>query len=169
MPRNRRKHRQNENNLGGRPLEYTKEKGDLICERIATHAMGLKRLCKMYRDMPAHSTVRHWQYKIDAFRDQYAHAKMIQADLLAEECLEIADDTNEDIKFNQEGKKIVDHEVVNRSRLKIDTRKWLASKLLPKQYGDKLLLEQKTEENEKLKAELVALRERLNEENKKDF
>jgi hypothetical protein len=53
--------------------------------------------------------------------------------------------------------------------LRIDTRKWLASKLLPKQYGDKVIIEQKTEENEKLMSEILELRKKLEAKNKKDY
>lgn len=157
------------NIMSGRPLEYTQEMGDLICERIATHPLGLKRLCKKYDDMPAETTIQRWRYRVSGFRLQYAQAKMLQADLLAEECLDISDDSRQDIRVTEDGKTMIDGEFVARSRLRVDTRKWLASKLFPRQYGDKSLLEQTTEENELLKQELIALRERLNEQNKRDF
>ncbi|HMF72314.1 MAG TPA: hypothetical protein VK616_12630 [Flavitalea sp.] len=153
----------------GRPSDYTQELGELICQRIATHDKGLPRLCAMYDDMPAESTINRWRYQVPEFRTKYAQAKMIQADLLAEQCLEIADDDSQDIRLNDEGYESLNGEFVARSRVRIDTRKWLASKLLPKQYGDKLLLEQKTEENDKLKAELMELRDRLDAQNRKDF
>lgn len=140
---------------GGRPSEYTKEKGDLICQRVATHDCGLPRLCAMYNDMPDQMTIFRWRYQNEEFRYKYAQAKMIQADLLAEQCLQISDESTP--------------EEVAVDRLRCDTRKWLASKLLPKQYGDKLLLEQKTEENEQLKQELLALRAKLNEQNEREF
>jgi hypothetical protein len=154
---------------GGRPSDYTKEKGQLICERIATHDIGLPRLCKMYSDMPDEKTIQRWRYQFEEFRLKYAQAKMIQADLLAEQCLEISDDARQDVRVTEDGKTMIDSEFVARSRLRVDTRKWLASKLMPKQYGDKLLLEQKTEENEQLKEELRALRIRLDEANKREF
>lgn len=140
---------------GGRPSDYTIEKGDLICERIATHDCGLPRLCKMYNDMPDEKTVQRWRYQFPEFRLKYAQAKMSQADLLAEQCLQISDDSTP--------------ENVGVDRLRVDARKWLASKLLPKQYGDKLLLEQKNEENEQLKEELKVLRGKLDKKNKKEF
>jgi hypothetical protein len=139
----------------GRPSDYTKEIGDLICERVATHDCGLPRLCKMYEDLPDEKTVQRWRYQFEEFRLKYARAKMDQADLLAEQCLQISDESG--------------YEDVAVARLRVDTRKWLASKLLPKQYGDKLLLEQKTEENEQLKEELRVLREKLDAQNKKEF
>lgn len=140
---------------GGRPSDYTKEKGDLICQRVATHDCGLPKLCAMYKDMPDQMTIFRWRYQVEEFRYKYAQAKMLQADLLAEQCLDISDESTP--------------ENVAVDRLRVDSRKWLASKLLPKQYGDKLLLEQKTEENELLKEELRALRHKLDEQNKREF
>jgi hypothetical protein len=142
-------------NKGGRPLEYTQKMGDFICELVATHAIGLPTLCKMYPQLPSDKTVQRWRNRVDLFRLNYACAKLKQADLLAEECLEIADNSTS--------------ESYAADRLRIDTRKWLASKLLPKQYGDRVVLEQKTEENDQLKAELIALRAKLDEENKREF
>jgi len=158
-----------EKHPGGRPSSYTPEWGDLICQRVATHTIGLPTLCKMYDDMPAEDAIQRWRYSFEEFRVKYAQAKMFQADLLAEECLYISNDSSEDYKIDEEGNKFFNSEAVARARLKIDTRKWLASKLLPKQYGDKLLLEQKTEENEKLKEELKILRNRLDQKNYRDF
>ncbi len=72
------------------------------------------------------------------YRDQYAHAREMQADALFDEALEIADDAAGDWTVDKDGKKTLDHEHVQRSRLRVDTRKWAAGKLAPKRYGDKL-------------------------------
>ena len=68
--------------------------------------------------------------------DRYAQARAMQADRLAEEILDIADDATNDF-VERNGKTEVNNEHVQRSRLRIDTRKWLAGKLKPKVYGDK--------------------------------
>ena len=122
---------------GGRPTKYGEKLAALICERVATHTCGLNRLCEMYDDLPSKFTVNLWRYKHPEFSTLYAQAKLVQADLLAEECLEIADDDSRDVKVNPEtGDEYLNTEFVARARLRIDTRKWLAMKLLPKQYGD---------------------------------
>ena len=72
------------------------------------------------------------------FRDQYAHARDMQADALFDEALEIADDVSGDWSTDKDGKKVLDHEHVQRSRLRVDTRKWAAGKMAPKRYGDKI-------------------------------
>jgi len=154
---------------GGRPTKYTPQLASLICERVATTTFGLAKLCELHNDLPDKTTVNLWRYKYPEFSTQYAQAKLKQADLLAEECLEIADNATQDVKLNDDGYETFNAEFVARSRLKIDTRKWLASKLLPKQYGLKLMLDQKNDENEQLKEELQLLRAKLNAENLRDY
>ena len=75
--------------------------------------------------MPCVSAIINWLRIHPEFVVQYTRAKDEQADALAEEMLDIADDEKED---------------VNRSRLRVDTRKWIASRLKPKKYGEKLEL-----------------------------
>lgn len=124
----------------GRPTIYSDELAKTICQRLA-EGESLRAIC---RDeiMPAKSTVLAWC--LDSkhpFSDQYARARDIQADTLADELLEIADDgTNDWVeKETRNGSMILcDHEHIQRSRLRVDTRKWIASKLKPKRYGEKL-------------------------------
>jgi len=119
----------------GRPTDYNIEIAALICERVATSTLGLNRLCNMHDDLPSKFTVNLWRYRHPEFSALYAQAKIIQADLLAEECLDIADDDSNDAKIGPDGFEICNTEFIARSRLRIDTRKFLAAKLLPKQYG----------------------------------
>lgn len=119
----------------GRPTDYNEAIAALICDRVATSTLGLNKLCTMYDDMPSKFTVNLWRYKHPEFSSLYAQAKLVQADLLAEECLDIADDSTDDTIINSDGFDVCNTEWINRCRLRIDTRKWLASKLLPKQYG----------------------------------
>lgn len=127
----------------GRPSEFTPEKGDAICERLV-EGESLRSIC-LSDDMPAASTVCRWLANNEAFRKQYACAREAQADTLADESLDIADDgTNDWMERKNDVGEVVkveyqgDH--VQRSRLRIDTRKWLAGKLAPKKYGDKVAL-----------------------------
>ena len=120
----------------GRPLEYTKEMGDHICELVASTGHGLLKLTRLYPELPDKMTINRWRHRLPEFRSQYALAKVEQADILAEECLEIADDSSGDLAHDKDGNEICNTEFIARARLRVDTRKWLASKLLPKQYGD---------------------------------
>jgi hypothetical protein len=121
----------------GRPTLYSEKLAALICERVATSTFGLARLCELNDDIPEKSTINLWRYKYPEFSAQYAQAKLKQADLLAEEILDIADDGTNDWmqSFGEDGDVAykLNGEHVQRSRL----RKFLAAKLLPKQYGEK--------------------------------
>lgn len=72
--------------------------------------------------------------------EQYARAREAQADKMAEDILQIADDGANDTYEDEDGNPRTDHDVVARSRLRVDARKWLASKMAPKKYGDKVEL-----------------------------
>jgi len=73
-----------------------------------------------------------------ANEDMYAHAREARADKLAEEIILISDDSSRDTIIDEDGNERTNQEVVARSRLRVDSRKWLASKMMPKKYGDKL-------------------------------
>ena len=120
-------------NKGGRPSKYTKALANLICERVATHDIGLQRLCDMYDDMPAKITINQWRYKYPEFSTQYTLAKMIQVELLAESIDDMAHEIGTYV--DGEGNTRIDAGFVAWQRLKIDTRKFTSSKLLPKIYG----------------------------------
>lgn len=110
---------------GGRPTKYTEKLGDLICEGISQKT-PLARLCAENEKMPAPRTVYGWLRIHKEFLQNYTIAKEDQADYLAEECLTIADDK--------------DLEPADK-RIRVDTRKWLASKFQPKKYGDRQTIE----------------------------
>lgn len=112
---------------------------DTICERIA-QGQSLREISKD-PDMPSQVSFFKWVGNDEKLAKQYARAREAQADLIFDEILEIADDaTNDWMDRNSEDEsvRVVDHEHVQRSRLRIDARKWMAGKLAPKKYGDKL-------------------------------
>lgn len=89
--------------------------------------------------MPHQATIMAWlDGSRPEFSEQYARAREAQADKLAEEALTIADDGRNDTYMDADGNVKTDSEVIQRSKLRVDTRKWLASKMAPKKYGDKL-------------------------------
>lgn len=89
--------------------------------------------------MPSPQTVISWvlQDLGPGFAEQYARAREVGYQLMADELTEIADDGSNDWMV-VEGREVPDHEYITRSRLRVDTRKWLLSKALPKIYGDKI-------------------------------
>ncbi len=122
----------------GRPSLYTGKLAVEICRRLA-EGETVRSVCRD-EAMPDKATVLRWlgdKAKAN-FRDQYAHARDMQADALFDEALEIADDASGDWTVDKDGKKVLDHEHIQRSRLRVDTRKWAAGKLAPKRYGDKM-------------------------------
>lgn len=134
----------------GRPSGYTQDVADKICEKIVTTPKGMKSICEelgiSIGTVLAWLSEGHNNYKKD-FALQYARAKEMQSDMLVDEILQIADDGSNDTYKDDDGREKVDQDVIARSRLRVDSRKWIASKLKPKKYGDKLDL---TSDGEKL-------------------
>lgn len=118
---------------------------DIVCERISTSTRSIATILKEPYNghgLPDYTTFKRWIAVDDDLCTQYARAKEDQADFMAEEMLEIADDGSNDWmeRNGKDGENLgyqVNGEHVQRSRLRLDTRKWLASKLKPKKYGDK--------------------------------
>ncbi len=106
----------------GRPSGYTLEIADMICEAIA-HGHGLHQMCRDNDNWPSSSMVYRWLDQREEFREAYARARQRQADYLAEEIKDISDNSTD----------------WNKARLQVDTRKWIAARLAPRKYGDRLL------------------------------
>ena len=118
---------------------YTEETALRICERIA-NGESLKAICED-ESMPSQSTVFKWLSEQPSFSERYAHARDAQADALFDDILTIADDGRNDWmqrNFGEESRWVENGEAIRRSQLRIDARKWMASKLKPKKYGDRL-------------------------------
>jgi len=87
-------------------------------------------------DMPSESVVYEWLEVDTDFAERYAQARARAMDRMADEILEIADDGTNDTYEDSDGHERTDAEVIQRSKLRVDARKWLMSKLAPKKYGD---------------------------------
>jgi hypothetical protein len=120
----------------GRPSTYTEDMATAICAEISA-GRSLRSICND-DDMPEQRTVFRWLAAHASFRQQYAVAREAQADAMLEEILEIADDGKSDKYLDGEGNERTDQDVIARSRLRVDARKWAMSKMAPKKYGDKL-------------------------------
>lgn len=121
---------------------YTPETGDKVCELIS-QGYSLRAIAK-HEGMPSPALVCKWlsEEVNAAFREQYARAREAQADVLFDEILEIADSQEGDLIIKEDGTEIVNHDVIARAKLRVDARKWMAGKLRPKVYGDKITQEQ---------------------------
>lgn len=118
---------------------YTPEIGEQICTMIIEGST----LVKMSDVIGVSTTtILNWLHKYEEFNKKYYLARQLQMELIIDGILVISDDSSEDWKEEEYGngktRIVVDHEHIARSRLKIDTRKWLAAKLYPKLYGDKI-------------------------------
>lgn len=133
----------------GRPTHYNDELGAYICEQLKT-GMTLIALCRRTQH-PDHimamlpngklfePTIRSWAGDPDhPFSAQYIRAREVGYMRMADEVIEISDDSGDDIKVTDDGQEVTNHDVITRSRLRVDTRKWLMSKALPKIYGDRV-------------------------------
>jgi hypothetical protein len=127
----------------GRPSKFNQSVVDEICTRLA-NGESLRKICAG-EEMPDKATVLRWlgDEERAAFRDQYARARELQADHYAEETVDIADEDPQTIltpgdedAAAQELR--IDGAAVQYQRLRIDARKWYASKLAPKKYGDRV-------------------------------
>ena len=111
---------------------------DLICAQLA-EGRSLRAICGE-PGMPDRATVYRWLEADQSFRDRYAQARDAGLDHMADELIQIADDSSRDTLHGENGP-IQDAEWVARSRLRVDARKWYLSKLAPKRYGEKTTTE----------------------------
>lgn len=129
--------------MTGRPSSYTEDMADTICERLAD-GESLRAICSD-PDMPARSSVLKWLRDHAEFSAQYARAREAQADAIFDEILDITDDGRNDwMARNGDDERegwALNGEHVQRSRLRVDARKWMAAKLAPKKYSDKVNVE----------------------------
>lgn len=104
----------------GRPSDYSPELAADICGRLVL-GQSLRSICSG-EGMPDIATVYRWLAAHESFRDQYARAREDQADTMADEIVAIADEEEDPAK----------------ARVRVDARKWVAAKLKPRKYGDKV-------------------------------
>ncbi len=121
-------------NPGGRPTKFSPELVRPFLDMIAT----AKTTADAARAIGVNpSTIFDWLAKHEMFAKSYARAKEAAADFIVEEMLAIIDDSRNDFTDGKNGP-VFNPEAVARSRLRFDGRKWLAAKLRPSKYGDKL-------------------------------
>lgn len=116
--------------------KYTKERGELVCELIAM-GLNLKQCLRHPSLNVSKSTIYLWLHRNEEFAELYRIAQRGRAEGMVEEMVEIADDASDDIRMGAQGP-VLNNSSVNRSRLRIDTRKWIASKWYSERFGDKV-------------------------------
>ena len=128
----------------GAPSKFTPQLATKICVALM-EGKSMRMICAGPK-MPNPATVYRWLAQgsregaapsLASFCKQYARAREVQAQMLVDEILEIADDSRNDW-MERHGYRMPDPEAIQRSKVRIEARKWLAAKLLPKLYGDRL-------------------------------
>jgi hypothetical protein len=119
--------------------KFPDEVWELVLERLA-QGKSLRSACKG-EGMPRHHTVLFRATHDHEFAERYADARRVGYLILADEILDISDDGTNDYTEDERGRKVVDKDHIIRSRLRVDSRKWLVGKCMPKIFGDRVSLE----------------------------
>lgn len=127
--------------MKGRPSIFTEDMANEILQRIR-EGESVRQIC-MLEHMPAQGTFYRWLTENEELQEKYARAKADQADYFAEEMIDISDEGRNDWEERENQRTghtyiALNEEAIARSRLRIETRKWLMGKMKPKKYGDKL-------------------------------
>lgn len=122
-------------------MAYSKEQRteivNTICKLMVEEGMSLRSIL-LEPDMPDRVTFFKWIDEDENKLNQYVRAMEGRADYYADEILELSDTQNVDAYIEPEtGKTIIDGTAIQRSKLQVDTRKWLMARMAPKKYGDK--------------------------------
>lgn len=114
-----------------RPIIYNDDIAMSVCRTIATDPRPLQAILADNPSYPCANTIGCWRLDYPHFKDRYHEAKKEQAQLLIDDIIAIADDPAN-----------CETQILNYSKLRITTRQWLASKLLPKIYNDKFTMDE---------------------------
>lgn len=104
-----------------------------------SNGLSLAKVCAK-DGYPSRTTFFDWVAERPAIAERYQVALTMRGELFADELIEISDDDKSDYYVDGEGRDRVDVENIQRAKLKVDTRKWIIARLIPKKYGDKLEL-----------------------------
>ena len=118
--------------------EENKEKiFSLICDELEK-GYSLRSILRL-EDMPSSRTFFKWLDEDKEKVKQYERSLELRSEMLFDEIIEIADKQSEDVGEDENGNKVINHNIVQRNRLQIDARKWALSKMFPKKFGDKTI------------------------------
>jgi hypothetical protein len=125
----------------GAPTTFNQRIADLICLMLA-EGMSLRQILREDKtgQMPAQSTVYEWLLRHPTFAEQYARAREEQADTNADEIIAIADEMPPEYT-DEKGRTTLDITYLAWQKQRMEARKWTASKLKPKKYGDRMAVE----------------------------
>lgn len=131
------KPRDGSKNPGGRPTEYTDAKAEHICEWLLD-GVTLQKIAK--RLNVRLGTIFVWREKHARFEEMYARARQMLAEKWGMEIVDLADTPNLGVRIKRKSNRrieVIEGDNVERSKLRVEARKWAASKVMPKRYGEK--------------------------------
>jgi hypothetical protein len=141
----------------GRPSSFSQEVADYICTELGK-GRSLRKIL-LEDGMPSYQTVYSWLAAQPQFLDQYTRAREEQAETLADEIVDIADETpemNPIVDRNGELIRIEMHSAyLQWQKQRIEARKWTAAKLRPKKYGDRVTMAGDAENPLKVEADVT--------------
>jgi len=153
---------------GGRPEIYTDELAKRVCDVIATNIESYSILAEKDSTLPSEFTVRRWRLDYTEFSRKYLAARSIQADLLIEDGENML--KREKLLYQDDrGNSKIDPPSITLGSAILKHRHWVASKMLPKLYGDQHEIQRLQGEKDVMLEELKALRAQLDEQSKKDY
>lgn len=120
----------------GRPSKYSEAIADEICQKLSI-GIPLAEICRDEK-MPAYRTTYDWMDAHPTFSASIARAREEGYDAIAIDCLHISDDNGSDTRFTKDGEEMVNTDVIQRAKLRVDTRLKLLAKWSPKKYGDNI-------------------------------
>ena len=128
---------------------------ELVCSELAL-GKSLRSILDADDKLPSASTFLDWIGADSFLAEQYAHARQMAYELLADEIVAIAD---ENYTTDEHGvRERLSSEAIQRNRLRVDTRKWMLSKMLPKVYGDRIQTEHTGKDGGPIQLQAVDLR-----------
>jgi hypothetical protein len=119
----------------GRPTNYQPRMAAKICEAIA-EGRSLREICGE-PGMPSRESVRRWHARHEDFRQQYDAARLLAADLIADDINDMLDALPDAVRAAAAAG-INENAVVSAHRTQLDGKKWLLSKIAPARYGDRI-------------------------------
>ena len=127
----------------GAPTTYNNHIATVICIRIA-EGESLRQILRG-EGMPVQSAVYEWLLRHPEFAERYTRAREEQADTLADEIIDIADEQPEIVVVTDKTGKVIEHKLdgafLQWQKNRIEARKWTAMKLKPRKYGDRVAVE----------------------------
>lgn len=128
-------------------MAYSKKEIDKIFNEICDRIIKGESVKTILKDdnMPSSQTFWKWLNNDEDKSNQYARAKELYAENVFEDIILISDGSGDDVLIDEDGNENVNHNIIQRDRLRVDARKWALSKMNPKKFGDKLYNENKNE------------------------